>query len=417
MKPNDRPLSVYRVLDLTDEKGCLAGKILADLGADVVKIEPPGGDKARRTGPFYKNQPDPEKSLFWFAYNTGKRSITMNLESVDGKALFLRMVQGADFVIESFQSGYLGSIGLDYETLKQTNPRLIMASITPWGQTGPYRDYEASDLVLCAMGGQINCMGYADQHPIRISIPQAYVNASAHAATGMMIANYYRKRTGKGQQIDVAAFNIMVQTSGSAIPYWQTVQRNLYRAGERRTGMSAFADMRQFYRCRDGFVMFSIVGGNGGIRNNQAMVDWMDSRGMADDFLKAINWKTFDKTTVDQETVDRIEDQVGKFLMQHDKEELYEEGGKRHIMLYPVHTPGEMLENKQLAARNYWVKIEHDELEDTLIYPGAFAIGSENLCAVTKRAPLIGEHNEEIYKKELGLNPEDMIRLTERGVL
>jgi crotonobetainyl-CoA:carnitine CoA-transferase CaiB-like acyl-CoA transferase len=417
MLQSDLPLSIYRVLDLTDEKGCLAGKILADLGSDVIKIEPPGGSSARRVGPFYKDIPDPEKSLFWFAYNTGKRGITLNLESADGKDIFFKMIKTADFVVESFRPGYLASVGLDYEKLKAINPRLIMASISPWGQTGPYHDYEDSDLVLAAMGGQLNAMGYAGRHPLRISIPQSYVNASTHAAVGMMIANYARKRTGRGQQIDVAAQNVMVQTSGNGIPNWQTYGRILHRAGERRAGMSANADLRQFYRCRDGFVMFSIVGGAGGMRNNREMVAWMASVGMADDFLKGIDWSTFDKTTVDQETIDRIETQVAAFLMQHDKEELYEDGGKRHIMLYPVYTPREMLEDKQLAARRFWVQIEHDELNDAITYPGAFAISSEYSCIVKRRAPLIGEHNEEIYTGELGLSKEDVISLVEKGVI
>jgi crotonobetainyl-CoA:carnitine CoA-transferase CaiB-like acyl-CoA transferase len=129
------PLSDYRVLDLADEKGCLTGKIFADLGADVIKIEPPGGSPARRIGPFYKDIPDPEKSLFWFAYNTGKRGVTLILESADGKEIFLSMIKTADFVIESFRHCYLSSIDLGYEELQSVNPRIIMASITPWGQT------------------------------------------------------------------------------------------------------------------------------------------------------------------------------------------------------------------------------------------------------------------------------------------
>ena len=232
-----------------------------------------------------------------------------------------------------------------------------------------------------------------------------------------MIASFYRKRTGKGQQIDIAAQNVMAQTAGNAIPSWQSSGRILHRAGERRTGLSANADIRQFYRCRDGYVMFSIVGGKGGIRNNRSMVEWMASKGMADDYLTSFNWDTFDKSTVDQDTMDRIESQVSDFLMQHDKEELYEEGGNRHIMLYPVQTPKEMLNNKQLNSRNFWVEIEHDELQDTITYPGAFAIGSENLCKVDRRAPLIGEHNEVVYGDELGLNLEEIIRLTESGVI
>ena len=417
MGENNGPLSALRVLDLSDEKGCLCGKIMADLGADVIKIEPPGGDRTRRKGPFYKNQPDPEKSLLWFVYNAGKRGITLDIDTADGRALLLRLVASADFLIESFKPGAMTEMGLGYDTLEKINPRLIMASISPWGQTGPYKDYAASDLVVSAMGGQINTMGYAGKHPIRLGVPQAWVNASAHAAAGMMIAHYFRKKTGRGQQVDVAAQNVMAQTTGNAIPNWQTAGRLLTRAGERRSGLSANADLRQFYRCRDGFVMFSIVGGTGGMRNNQAMVDWMAEAGMADDYLKAINWQTFDKASVDQETIDRIEAQVSAFLMQHDKKELYEEGGRRHIMLYPVQTPGEMRQSRQLAARNFWVDIHHDELDDTITYPGAFAIGSKNLCRVAGRAPLIGEHNEEIFEKELGLDRKEILALKQGGII
>jgi crotonobetainyl-CoA:carnitine CoA-transferase CaiB-like acyl-CoA transferase len=163
--------------------------------------------------------------------------------------------------------------------------------------------------------------------------------------------------------------------------------------------------------------MFSIAGGSGGAKSNKAMVDWMESEGVTDDFLKGIDWNTFDRSTADQETLDRFERQVARFLMQHDKEELYEEAGARDIMLYPVHTPGEILENTQLKHRNFWVRIEHEELQDTITYPGAFAVSTENLCTVSHRAPLIGEHNEEIYMGELGLTREEMVSLMERGVI
>ena len=139
-------LNSCRVLDLTDEKGFLCGKILADLGADVVKIEKPGGDKARSLGPFYHEEPDPEKSLYWFAYNLNKKGITLNIESEEGRQIFTKLVRNADFVIESFAPGYLDDLGLSYLKLSQTNPRIILTSITPFGRTGPYKDYKASDI-------------------------------------------------------------------------------------------------------------------------------------------------------------------------------------------------------------------------------------------------------------------------------
>jgi benzylsuccinate CoA-transferase BbsE subunit len=152
-------MDAYRVLDLTDDKGHFCAKILGDLGADVLKIERPGGDPARRIGPFYKDDPDPEKNLHWFAYNLNKRGITLDIEKEEGRALFKRLVQKADFVIESFPVGYLERLGLGYETLSALRTRLIMTSITPFGQTGPYKDYQGSDLIGMAMGGSRTSRG------------------------------------------------------------------------------------------------------------------------------------------------------------------------------------------------------------------------------------------------------------------
>ncbi|MFA7247017.1 MAG: CoA transferase, partial [Dehalococcoidia bacterium] len=137
-------LEDIRVLDLTDEKGSLCGRILAEMGADVIKVEKPGGDASRRIGPFYQDKPDPEKSLTWFAYNLNKRGITLDIASNNGWPIFLKLVKKADIVIESFPVGYMQQIGLDYVVLKAMNPRIIMTSITPFGQTGPYKDFIAS---------------------------------------------------------------------------------------------------------------------------------------------------------------------------------------------------------------------------------------------------------------------------------
>ena len=218
---NEGMLSLYRVLDLTDEKGLFCGKLLGDLGADVIKIEKPGGDPARNIGPFYHDEVDPEKSLFWFAHNTSKRGITLGIEEAEGQETFKKLVKGADIVIESFPPGYLDKLGLGYSALEKVNPALIMVSITPFGQTGPYRDYKAPDIVAWATGGKMYPYGDVDRAPIRISHhSQAYLHAGAQAAIGVMMALCYREMTGEGQQVDVSVQEAVAQTVYTA--FWDT---------------------------------------------------------------------------------------------------------------------------------------------------------------------------------------------------
>ena len=200
----EAPLSGYRALDLADERGCFCGKILGDFGVDVIKIERPGGDLARNIGPFYHNIPHPEKSLYWFAFNTSKRGITLDIETSTGGEIFLRLVKGAYFVIESYRPRHMQGLGLGYEVLSQINPRIIMTSITPFGQTGPYRDYQATDLILMALSGLMFTTGDPDRPPLRISVPQAYLHGGVNAAVGTLIAHYYRELTGEGQLVDVS---------------------------------------------------------------------------------------------------------------------------------------------------------------------------------------------------------------------
>src|SRR4030042_5929039 len=192
-------------LDLTDEKGYFCGKILGDLGADVIKIERPGGDPGRRIGPFYKDECHPEKSLFWLTYNTSKRGITLNIETADGKALFMELLRRSDFVIESFPPGYLNRLALSYEEMSRINSRLIWVSITPFGQEGPYSSFKTSDLVSMAMGGLAYITGYPERPPVRIGLPQSYLLAASHGVAGALIAHYYRGKSGVGQQVDVSS--------------------------------------------------------------------------------------------------------------------------------------------------------------------------------------------------------------------
>jgi benzylsuccinate CoA-transferase BbsE subunit len=227
-------LSPYRVLDLTDEKGLLCGKILGDMGADVIKIEKPGGDAARSIGPFYHDEPHSEKSLFWFSLNTSKRGITLNIETADGREIFKRLVQTADFVIESFAPGYLDKLGLGYMALDKIKPGIIMVSITPFGQTGPYRDYKTSDIVAWAMSGEMSGWGDIDRPPVRISNhSQSYLNAAADGAIGALVALYQRWAMGEGQHIDVSIQEALsIMDGDNRNPAWSRNPGAVRKRGE-----------------------------------------------------------------------------------------------------------------------------------------------------------------------------------------
>lgn len=405
-----------RVLDLADEKGFLCGKILGDLGADVIKIEPPEGDPGRNVGPFYHDIPDPQKSLFWFAYNSNKRGITLNIETADGQEILRKLVGDADFLIESFNPGYLDDLGLGYSGLSKINPRLIMVSITPFGQVGSYRDYKVSDIVAMAMGGFMYISGDADRPPVRAIAPQAYLNAAADAAAGAMIAYHYREMTGEGQHVDISMQESVALSIYLAVAYWEISHFHMKRYGNSRL-LGSRVLSRMVWPCKNGHVNFVILGGATGARTNRALTEWMDKEGMLPDFMRPIDWDKFDLATVTEEQMDSLNEYVGKFLLEHTKAELYEWAIRTQAMLYPVSNSEDLLENVQLNDRDFWVRIGHPELGDTITYPGAWAISSETNLDIRRRAPLIGEHNREIYEKELGFAEGELITLKQSGVI
>jgi crotonobetainyl-CoA:carnitine CoA-transferase CaiB-like acyl-CoA transferase len=272
-------LSPFRVLDLTDELGFLCGKILGDLGADVIKIERPGGDPARNIGPFYRNEVHPEKSLFWFGFNNNKRGITLDLGSSQGQEIFRRLVAKADFVIESFPPAHLDRAHLGYEVLREINPRLVLTSITPFGQTGPYSRFHASDIEIMALSGCMSLTGDPDRPPLRVTFPQSYQWTGSYAAVGALTAHLHRQRTGQGQQVDVSAQACLLWAFSHAHTFWDLNRQLEKRAGSLMTGRSITgAKMRVFWLCKDGYLNFIIYGGEAGRKTNQALVEWMESK-------------------------------------------------------------------------------------------------------------------------------------------
>jgi crotonobetainyl-CoA:carnitine CoA-transferase CaiB-like acyl-CoA transferase len=389
-------LDSYRVLDLTDESGFSCGKILADLGADVVKVEPPQGDAARHVD-----------HLYFVGYNTGKRGITLNLETARGLDLLHQLAARADFLIETFPPGTL-----KYQALHERNPRLIVISITPFGQSGPYRDYKSSDLITMAMGGLMSLIGEPGNVPLRVSLPQSPMWAGMYAAAGALVAHYYRETTNIGQHVDVSMQSSMLWAMAHAPAFWATNRVSPQRDGSRITGRSMTgARMRAIYECKDGYLNFIIYGGTAGRRSNQALVQWMAEHGLATERLLNKDWSRFSIQTSTQAEIDEIEEPAAKLFRLYRKSEFLEQAFKREIMGYPVMDAKDILNDPHLHDREFWRSL------DSLKFPGLFARFSECPPPPALPAPRVGEHNAQIYGLELGLGEADIAQLRQEKVI
>ncbi len=402
-------LEGYRVLDLSGEPGLLAGKILGDMGADVIKLERPAGDPVRR-GPYLGGVEDPERSLLWLALNTSKRGITLNLESEAGRGLFRRLALSADVVLETEAPGRLDALGIGYQTLHAELPRLVWCAITPFGQTGPYAGYRGGDLVVVAMGGNALTTGHPDRPPVRCSMPTGYYHAGPEAALGVALALYAREESGRGQLVDVSLHETQLQTCLSGPAQFALTRRATRRAGA-RTGRT-----REIWANKDGYVSYGLRGGPARIRNLKATVQYMDECGMAPDWLRDYNWDAYNHNTVSDEEIARIEDAFGAFFRSKTMRELYEEAVKRNLMLAPCNDARELLEHTQLRSRDFYVTLEYPELGASIEHPAFFGISSAAGIRIRNRAPRIAEHNAEVYG-ELGLDAEELGKLTAEGVI
>jgi crotonobetainyl-CoA:carnitine CoA-transferase CaiB-like acyl-CoA transferase len=411
----DGLLSGFRALDLTDEKGVVCGKILAALGVDTIKVEKPGGDSARGIPPFLHDTPDPEKSLYWLAFNTDKRSITLNLETSKGRDLFRKLVDTADFVLESFPPGHMDSLGLGYEALRRINPRIILISITPFGQKGPYAHYKGCELIASAMSGVMATNGDPDRPPVREGPDSIYFESNTAAALGAVIAHYHRENTGEGQQVDISLQDVAAKRTTTNMVVWEFDKLLIKRNGTVRT--FGARSTHWIWRCRDGYVFWSYMGGKFGAPANRALSQWIDEDGLENPLKQVANWDEFDMSSIPQEVLDTHQKAIGAFFMNHTKKEIAEEGLKRGINACVVNNPADVLENTHLKARDYWVGLEHPEFNMTLAYPRYFLLSNKTENFVRRRAPYIGEDNNNIYGSELGLSSVEISALEKRGVI
>jgi len=403
-------LTGTRVLDLSGETGFLAGKILADLGADVIKLEPPGGDRAGRRGPYLGDVPDPERSLLWLALNSGKRGVTLDLDADRGRPLFRKLARRADVLLDTAPPGDLAGRGLGYEALSADNPRLIQCSLTPYGQTGPYAHYRAHDLVAVAMGGNAALTGDPDRPPVRCTLPTAYYHAGPEAALGIAMALFARESSGRGQFVDVSLRECQLATlmTGPGQQAKSGVRRG--RSGSR------LGRTREIWKARDGDITFGLRGGQARVPNLVATVEYMAEAGMAPAWLREYDWSRYNHNTVSDAEIARLEAAFAAFFATRTRRELYEQALARRIMLAPCNDAREILDQPQLRDRELFTTVEYPALGASVEHPAFFA--KSNVCriGIRRRAPRIGEHNAEVLG-EIGVTPADLAALSSEGVV
>jgi crotonobetainyl-CoA:carnitine CoA-transferase CaiB-like acyl-CoA transferase len=392
-------LESVRVLDLTDEPGFLAGKILGDLGADVVKVEPPGGHRVRSSGPFSGGAPGSERSLLWAASNTSKRGIVLDLASDLGRADFFKLADVADVLLETARPGALDAVGVGAKVLRRRNPRLVYCAITPFGQTGPRAQFQGGDLVVVAMGGNAAMTGDPDRPPLRCTFPTSHYHACAEAALAVVMALWNRERTGQGDFVDVSMQECQLGTLLSAVGQYALHGRPPRRAGAR------IGRTREIWPAKDGFVSFGLRGGPARAANLAATVECMAECGMAPEWLRAMDWARYDPASLSDPELARLEEAFGAFFRTKTMRELYTEALRRRILLAPCNDARELLEHPQLRARSFFTELEIADESARLEHPAFFVRSSAPELRVRRRAPRLGEHQLEVAQEWLAGRP------------
>ena len=399
--PNSSPLAPYRILDLTEGGFNWCGKVLADLGADVIKVEPPEGSLTRRRGPFVDGVEDPEGSLFWAAYCLNKRSAVLDIERADGAEALRELARGADVLVESFAPGYLAERGLGFDDLAAANPGLVYTSITPYGQTGPRAHHRAADIAGWAMGGMQYLCGDEDRTPVRVAVPQAELHAGAQAAAGTMIALRARNRSGAGRHVDVNMQASVIWTMHNVAPYPKLAGGSLERGGAvRRVGKAL---NRVVFSCKDGFLRPYAYGGWVSGDSMTKLTRWMDEEGAAPEFMKRTDWPTQDMNRLEGLQEDSAEVQefyamqeaLQRFFAGKTKVEILERAVSEKLLIAPCQTPRDLRENAQLAARGFWVDVPYPNGR-TVTHPGPYIKLSETPLSYRRAAPRLGEHTAEL---------------------
>jgi len=396
----EQALAGVKVIDLTWHiAGPFCTKLLADYGADVIKVEMPGaGDPTRKMGPFLHNEPHPEKSGLFLYLNTDKRGITVNLKHSTGQKIVRELIREADILVENFRPGVMDRLGLSYAELEKINPRLVMTSISNFGQTGPYRDFKMSDTIAFAMGGAMSATGVPEREPVAAARNLKLHESAYMAATATLLAWYGASEDGIGEHVDLSIMQALLGSSD---------RRDCYLTAYAYTGnCTVRTDPARFrgrfypngpYPCADGWIHTIIQ-----------PPDWKA-------FCNAVGkeeWLSDPRfnNPNDLSLVPEVDGTFIAWLADKTKQEASEQLQSKNTICTPFNTPADIFNDRHFQERGFWVEIDHPAA-GRLTYPGAPIDMTDGGYQVRRPAPLLGQHNEEIFCGWLGYSREELIRL------
>ena len=419
-QPTSGPMEGLLVLELGHELGAWCGKHLADMGARVLKIEPPTGDQTRSYAPFYRDQPDPDGSLFFWHYNTNKGGVTLDLTTTAGRELFLKMAMGADLVIDAFSPGYLEGLGIGYRQLQELNPHIIVAAVTPFGQEGPYQEYAMTDLTGLAFGGPVWSTGYDDHSlpPVRGGGNQWAHTGGTFATIGILIALLHRQQTGEGQFVDVNMHAAVNVTTEGATSNWLVARETVQRQTGRHSAVNPTPTAQ--FRCRDG----RYINAGSIFRSEEQWLQllvWFQDAGVMEDISEYIVPPSReavlhgDPKAMEQRLA--IARAMEDLAANTDAYDMFVKGQEMGFQWGIIYSPEEMMDDPHFIQRGFVTETEHPELDASFRYPGAPFIFSETPWSLRRRAPLLGEDNDAVYVGELGLSEAELAALKADGVV
>ena len=389
------------VLDLTHfVSGPYCTRLLSGFGADVLKIEPPGGERGRRMAPFFQDEPGPDTSLPFAYLNAGKRSLTLNLKSEEGREIFRSLLPETDVLVENFSPRVMPSLGLDYASLHELAPHLVMVSISNFGQTGPYRDYKATDIVEYALGGLMYIFGAYDREPLKHAFNQAQFKAGTDAASAALMALYHQRMTGRGQHVDVS----IQEAVASGLR--DVVNNYTYTGAIRRRQPNHSGDMQRIRGTADGFLLPNPGLGSG--LNWDSYVEFLGLPELDDD-----RFRTPSARLVNAEELGRILDE---FFIRQNKYDMFYGSHERRFIFGVIQSPEEALNDPQFAHRGYFEEIEHPEM-GALKFPGAPFILEGTPWETGGPAPTVGQHSGEVLGRRMGFSAECQAELRSQGVI
>jgi crotonobetainyl-CoA:carnitine CoA-transferase CaiB-like acyl-CoA transferase len=384
------------VVEIAHDEVAFCGKLLANNGADVVLVEPPGGAAARRYGPFAGDVPDPEGSLLFWHYHTSKRSLILDITSENDRRALLRLLDRADVMIESGGPGWLAANGLAYEDLRARNPRLVVGSVTPFGEDGPYAHHATTDITALAMGGVLNLCGYDDHAipPIRPMGNQAWHTASHHLYMGVMLALIRRQRDGLGQRVHVSMHEVLSTTGEFQLPYWNLLGKNLLR----QTGRHAYEDISEpnQFPTRDGGWVYMLLKADDAAWHG--FLEWLREK----DMVAGLDSPEFATRQSRYENFHYLAPLMAALAMQYDAEDFYHRAQAAGQPWAMIKAPDETMRDEHHLARGVPVEVEHPERGETYVYPGPPWRATGTPYRIRRRAPLLGEHTDEVLR-EAGL--------------